>query len=55
MLHRQKGCKLNGTDGKMMPDLSINVGCRGPLLVKKQKTARIKDSCGFYACDTTTK
>ena len=57
MLRRRKGCKLNGTDGKLMPDLSIKVGFRGPLLAKneKEKTARIIDSCGFYACDTLLK
>jgi hypothetical protein len=46
MLHRRKGCKLNGTDGKMMPALSIKVGFRGPLLVKNEKEKNRKNQ-GF--------
>ena len=46
MLRRRKGCKLNGTDGKMMPDLSIKVGFRRPWLVKKEK-AKTRKNQGF--------
>ena len=46
MLRRRKGCKLNGTDGKLMPDLSIKVGFRGPLLAKNEK-AKTRKNQGF--------
>ena len=46
MLRRRKGCKLNGTDGKLMPDLSIKVVFSGPW-IEENKKAKTRKNQGF--------
>ena len=46
MLRRRKGCKLDGTDGKMMPDLSIKVVFSGPWIAENKK-AKTRKNQGF--------
>ena len=44
--NRRKHCEQNGTDGKLMPDLSIKVRFYGPLLTKNKK-AKTRKNQGF--------
>ena len=46
MMQQTEDCEQNGTDGRMMPDLSIKVRFSGPWIAKNEK-AKTRKNQGF--------